>query len=313
MTRHLLLALAMILPGYVQAQPEKPVSPDDYQYENTAIKTQVVPQAERWLRGTQHWGLGDLQPLIPAFDGRGLLLASWTPSAMPNAPTFVLAHGGGGIGPMLLVIAADLKAATNANVLIVDSIWSRGRLSNGGDSVPLSGRTLSANARMFDLAAAGRWLATKGVDPTKTFAIGESQGGWGVLRTFTDDPTITQLIKPYFAGGVALYPQCDKLEPRIFTYHRLGPYHSRMMIITAGLDTLTPASYCAKVTLESAERWLHWEDVTHAFSIGTHGMFRRSVDGVCQTLVNGVGTHKFCFNERRHREMLQEIQRFIGL
>lgn len=39
------------------------------------------------------WGLGEIRPLIPAFDGKGLLMASWTPSAAANAPTLVLAHG----------------------------------------------------------------------------------------------------------------------------------------------------------------------------------------------------------------------------
>ncbi len=313
MIQPLLLAASLLRAGAAHAQSTQALTLADYGAENTVIKTDVVPDAERWQRGTRQWGLGEIRPLIPAFDGKGLLMASWTPSTAANAPTLVLAHGGGGIGATTLIMAADLRAATNANILIIDSIWSRGRKTNGGDSVDASGRTLSANVRMFDLAAAGRWLATQGVDPKKTFAIGESQGGWGALRTFTDDPTITQLIKPHYAGGVALWPQCDKVEPRIFTYHRLGPYHSPMLIITGGLDTLTPASYCAKVTLESAERWLHWEDVTHAFSIATHGLFRRPVDGVCQTMVNGTGTHKFCFHERRHLEMVQEISRFIGL
>ncbi len=311
MVRHLLMSGCLALAACAHPDPSLPVTLDDYGAENTTIRVQAVPNAERWQRGTAHWGLGDIRPLIPAIDGKGMLMASWTPSTEPNAPTLVLAHGGGGIGPMLLIMAADLKAATKANILILDSIWSRGRSTNGGDSVPLSGRTLSSNVRMFDLAAAGRWLATQGVDPKRTFAVGESQGGWGVLRTFTDDTTITRMVKPHFAGGVALYPQCDKVEPHTFTYHRLGPYHSPVMVITGGLDTLTPVAYCSKVTLESAERWLHWDDVTHAFNIDTHGMFRRQVDGACQTMVNGLGTHKFCFNERRHQEMVQEIKRFI--
>ena len=57
---------------------------------------------------------------------------------------------------MTLILAADLKAATNANLLILDSIWNRGRKTNGGDSVDALGRTISDNVRMFDLPAAGR-------------------------------------------------------------------------------------------------------------------------------------------------------------
>ncbi len=133
-----------------------------------------------------------------------------------------------------------------------------------------------------------------------------------VLRAFTRDPAITEWIKPHYAGGIALYPQCGVLEPDVFVYHPLGPYHSRVLLITGGLDTLTPIAYCAPVTLQSAEKWLHWEDVTHAFNIATHGLFRPSVDGVCQTMTNKVGTHQFCFHARRTQEMMREIETFVG-
>ena len=90
------------------------------------------------------------------------------------------------------------------------SIWSRGRTTNGGDSIKASGKTLSSNAPMFDLLAAGRWLSTQGVDPKKTFAVGFSQGGWGVLRAFTNDPIVTELVKPLYAGGVSVTPPCEE-------------------------------------------------------------------------------------------------------
>lgn len=292
------------------------VTPEDYSKENIAILTQQVPDEIRWKRATQLRGLGEIKPLVPTFDGQGLLMGSWSRSADPDAPTFVIAHGGGGIGGMLLVMGADLVTSLNANVLILDSIWSRGRKSNGGDSIPQSGRTLSSNARMFDLAAAGRWLSNQGVKPEKTYVIGESQGGWGVLRAFTDDSGIANLIKPYFAGGVALYPVCEEpgskhTEANNFVFHRLGPYHSPVLIITGGRDTLTNISYCVDKTLKSAARWLHWEDVTHAFNIDTHGLFVMSVDGTCKTMVNSFGAHQFCFNQRRTNEMMDEIRRFI--
>lgn len=237
-----------------------PVTPEDYSKENISIRTQQVPDEIRWKRATQMRGLGEIKPLVPAFDGQGLLMASWSRSTNPDAPTFVIAHGGGGIGGMLLVMGEDLVTSLNANVLILDSIWSRGRKTNGGDSIQQSGRTLSSNARMFDLAAAGRWLSSQGVKPEKTFAIGESQGGWGVLRAFTDDPGIISLIKPYFAGGIALYPVCEEpgtkhTEANNFVFHRLGPYHSPVLLITGGRDTLTNISYCSDKTLKSASRW----------------------------------------------------------
>jgi len=295
-----------------------PVTPDDYGRENILVRTQQVPDEARWRRATQLRGLGEIKPLVPTFDGKGLLMASWTPSSVRDAPTFVIAHGGGGIGGMLLVMGEDLAQSLHANVLILDSIWSRGRKTNGGDSIAQSGRTLSSNARMFDLAAAGRWLANQGVNPQKTYAIGESQGGWAVLRAFTDDPGIVNLIKPYYAGGVALYPVCEEpgtphTDASSFVFHRLGPYHSPLLIITGGRDTLTPISYCSPKTLHSAARWLHWEDVTHAFNIDTHGLFNAHVDGTCKTMVNGFGTHQFCYDKKRTVEMMDEIRSFTVL
>ena len=303
----------------------------DYNFENTVIKVNAVPNLntynnEEWYRRiATNWGQGAITPLIPAFDGKGFLLASWTPSTKPDAPTFVIAHGGGGIGSTDFILGADLRAMGDVNILIVDSIWSRGRItntgdraSNGGDSIKASGKTLSSNARMFDLVAAGRWLSTQGVDPKKTFAVGFSQGGWGVLRAFTNDPMITELVKPLYAGGVSVTPPCEEpgtkhTEEQNFTFHKLGPYHSKVLLITGGLDTLTPVSNCSDSTLKSVDRWLHWEDATHGFDLAFPSAFRRSVDGTCQTMVNGFGTHQFCYNEKRAKQMLDEIRVFSSM
>ena len=303
----------------------------DYNFENTVIKVNAVPNYnaysnDEWFRRiATFWGQGAITPLIPAFDGKGFLLASWTPSTKPDAPTFVIAHGGGGIGGTDFILGADLRAMGDVNILILDSIWSRGRTtdagdraSNGGDSIKASGKTLSSNARMFDLVAAGRWLSTQGVDPKKTYAIGMSQGGWGVLRAFTNDPMITELVKPLYAGGVSLYPPCEEpgtkhTEEQNFTFHKLGPYHSKVLLITGALDTLTPASYCSDSTLKSVDRWLHWEDATHSFNESIGGNFKRTTDGACQTMVNGFGTHQFCYNEKRVKQMLDEIRVFASM
>jgi len=303
----------------------------DYNFENTVIKVNAVPNLntysnDEWYRRiATNWGQGAITPLIPAFDGKGFLLASWTPSTKPDAPTFVIAHGGGGIGSTDFILGADLRAMGDANILIVDSIWSRGRItktgdraSNGGDSINTSGKTLSSNARMFDLVAAGRWLSTQGVDPKKTYAIGMSQGGWGVLRAFTNDPMITELVKPLYAGGVSLYPPCEEpgtkhTEEQNFTFHKLGPYHSKVLLITGALDTLTPVSYCSDSTLKSVEKWLHWEDATHSFNESMGGAFKRTTDGTCQTMVNGFGSHQFCYNEKRVKQMLDEIRVFSSM
>lgn len=286
------------------------VTSADYGRENVRIRTDQVPDASRWKRATTHYGLGEVTPLIPTFDGQGRLMASWTPSDQPDAPTYVIAHGGGGIGGMLLVMAAELRARRHAHVLILDSVWSRGRLNNGGESILSAGPTLSSNARMFDLVAAGRWLAQQGVNPQTTYVIGESQGGWAVLRAFTDEPAIRAWMQPYYAKGVALYPVCGRILENIYTVHPLGPYHSPVLLFTAGLDTLTPVSECPQVTTQSVSQWIHWDDVTHAFNIDTHGLFVPPVDGVCQQMKNKGGVHRFCHHARRTAQMMDEIVKF---
>jgi len=291
----------------------------DYNFENSVIKSSFIPNEVNLNRSATFWGVGTVAPLIPGFDGKGLLLASWTPSTKPDAPTFVIAHGGGGMDASLFVLGVDLRAMGDANILILDSIWSRGRTTNGGDSINASGKTLSSNARMFDLVAAGRWLSTQGVDPKKTYAIGMSQGGWGVLRAFTNDPMITELVKPFYAGGVSVVPMCEEpgtkhTEEKVFTYHKLGPYHSRVLLITGGLDTLTPVSYCSDSTVKSVDKWLHWDDAGHGFFDPIVGSaFQRAPDGTCETMVNGFGTHLFCYNEKRAKQMLDEIRTFSSM
>ena len=288
------------------------VTTADYGRENVRIRTDQVPDAQRWKLATTRYGLGEIQPLIPSFDGQGLLMASWTPSAEPDAPTYVIAHGGGGIGGMLLVMAQQLHARQHAHVLLLDSLWSRGRLNNGGESIAMAGPTISSNVRMFDLAAAGRWLAKQGVNPKTTYVIGESQGGWGVLRAFTEDPAIQNWIQPYYAKGVALYPVCGRVLENIYTVHPLGPYHSPVLLLTGGLDTLTPVDQCPKVTVQFAAQWIHWDDVTHAFNIDTHGLFVPPVDGVCQQMKNEGGVHRFCHDARRTAQMMDAIVQFTS-
>ena len=89
------LAYAIFSISNLNAQPVR-----DYNSENTVIKINAVPNLntynneEWWGRVATFWGQRPITPLIPAFDGKGFLLASWTPSSKPDAPTFVIAHGG---------------------------------------------------------------------------------------------------------------------------------------------------------------------------------------------------------------------------
>ena len=73
-----------------------PVTTEDYGRENITIRTQQLPDEARWRRATQMRGLGEIKPLMPAFDNQGLLMARWTRSTEPDAPTRVIAaHGQG--------------------------------------------------------------------------------------------------------------------------------------------------------------------------------------------------------------------------
>jgi hypothetical protein len=130
---------------------------------------------------------------------------------------------------------------------------------------------------------------------------------------------ITELVKPFYAGGVSVVPMCEEpgtkhTEEKVFTYHKLGPYHSRVLLITGGLDTLTPVSYCSDSTVKSVDKWLHWDDAGHGFFDPIVGSaFQRAPDGTCETMVNGFGTHLFCYNEKRAKQMLDEIRVFSSM
>ena len=117
------LAYVIFSISNLNAQPVR-----DYNSENTVIKINAVPNYntysnDEWFRRiATFWGQRPITPLIPAFDGKGFLLASWTPSSKPDAPTFVIAHGGGGIGGTDFILGADLRAMGDVNILILDSI-----------------------------------------------------------------------------------------------------------------------------------------------------------------------------------------------
>jgi hypothetical protein len=77
-------------------------------------------------------GLESVRALVPSYNGQGKLLVSWTPhrDGPRGRPTFVLIHGGHGLGPTNFANAVWLRNAFLANVLVLDSYWSRGRNEN---------------------------------------------------------------------------------------------------------------------------------------------------------------------------------------
>jgi hypothetical protein len=79
-------------------------------------------------------------------------------------------------------------------------------------------------------------------------------------------------------------------------------------------------SNCSDSAVKFVEKWLHWDDADHGFfNPMVVSAFQRSVDGTCQNYVNGsallgtLATHKFCYNEKKAKQMLDEIRVFSSM
>ena len=235
---------------------------------------------------TMLYGLQLFQPLIPDWSAKrsGHLLASWNPNQNDQKnPTVVIQHGGVGVCSTDYGHGAWFKAQ-GYNVLVLDSFWSRGFSANWRKiDAPVSSHgphysALGANTRARDAFASAQWLREQPeVDQNKIFLIGSSQGGWGVLRAFTDEKSITENYKGLFRAGVAIYPVCWSWQhtpgtrsdnvPEILN-PRLSPYHSPLMIISVGLEPLGSAtdinSGNPNIT-KLATIHVRYLDQTHAF------------------------------------------------
>lgn len=156
-------ALAVAITGAAVAR-DAPI----YDKAAPLVERDKVFDAGGLLHAFERTGLGPMLQQIPAH-GQGVLMASWTPSSAPaSSPTFVLLHGGGGVGSMHIKMALDLKRDFNANVLILDSHWSRGRRSNVGPDFRAYRQMISATDRAYDLLAAGQWLAETASTPGRS-------------------------------------------------------------------------------------------------------------------------------------------------
>ncbi|NBQ86656.1 MAG: dienelactone hydrolase [Betaproteobacteria bacterium] len=249
-----------------------------------------------------------MQPLVPAFNGPGKLLASWTPhkDGARNRPTFVVVHGGHGLVPTNFANAAWLRDTFHANVLVLDSYWSRGRNENWETRT-----RYGANMRVLDVMAAGRWLRdAHGTDPAKTFIWGDSQGGWTVLRAFTNDPFIKDRMQGLYRGGIAAYPNCFSLgTPEAPT---LSPYFAPVIVFTGGKDSATPISECPSGVLRSAAEWIHYPDQTHGWDTANRGAAGVPVDGECGRAMNVYNKFPVCRSNSTTEDMRKRIQDFVG-
>ena len=267
------------------------------------------PLRESWnlSNNTARVGLAEMRPLVPAYAGAGALLVSWNPHAggTRDRLTFIVTHGGHGLTPTNFATALWLQRTFDANVLILDAYWSRGIEENWK-----TGTRYGASMRSLDAIAAARWLRdTQRTDPGKTFLLGDSQGGWTVLRTFTKEGYWQDEVRTLFRGGLALYPVCK--ENGTAQYPRLGPYVAPVIVFTGGRDTATPADECRRTVLTAATRWINYPDQTHGWDVANRGAHSPAVDGECGRAMNVYNQFPVCRSNSTTNDMREKIRSFV--
>ncbi len=285
------------------------VSVTKMSYEGAApiVNNQVTAHG----RITKRFGLGPIKSQINSYDGKGQLAASWTPSSkLTESITFVILHGGHGIGATVWWQARELRERFNANVLVLDSFWSRGSKRNRE-----RGANKDAIVRTFDVIAAGRWLVEKGSNPKRTYLLGGSQGGWTTLKAMTAEPLQIKEVKPLYAGGIALYPVCDNYQRdgqlrwgSRYVNIAEGGYWGPVMIMTGDKDFATRIEECPLKVIENATN--HTRYVR-----GTHGWNARWFDkktkkwNITGSCLEG-DKFTMCYDEAHTNDMYKKIGKF---
>lgn len=287
-----------------------------------AIVQQHAPSIQhRWSidDNQQRTGVARFSAIVPSYNGKGNLIASWNPrpGRVAERPTFIVVHGGHGVSPGNFATAEWLIRELDANVLILDSYWSRGKTENWR-----TWNQYGANMRMLDAAAAARFTKAQGADPQKTYLYGDSQGGWTVLRTMTAGHSIEREVRALFRGGIAIYPNCYAKDSWLSaipnretdkTYAPpLGGYSLPTIIFTGSEDTATPVSQCnVDKVLKSAYAWHHFEGATHAWEAPTEGAGRPSVDGKCSKADNIYNHFPVCRSDKYTAITRREVTAFV--
>jgi dienelactone hydrolase len=285
--------------------------------------------------------LEEFKRIIPTFNGKGTLFASWTPhhrcfitannwcpgpSYAPRnekRPTFIILHGGHGIQPTNLTTGRTLKTVFNANVLVLDSFWSRGRFENHQ-----SGTRLGANTRVLDVIAAVRWLEQQPeVDTNLIYLHGDSLGGQTVLRTLTDDSFIVRYLDQKIRAGFSLYPYCREapkygglrneivgvdliLNP--WMAPPLGPkYHAPVHVFTGAEDESTDINICDRSIFREATSWNHYRGATHGWDIANRGTQNPAVDGECTRAKNPHLRYRICRNDKVTNDVFEKIKAVV--
>lgn len=258
--------------------------------------------------------LNPLKSQIPSYDGKGLLAASWNPSNnLFNNPTFVIMHGGHGVGSGMWIKARDLKKKYNANVLLLDSFMSRGLPNNWH-----RGYVADAIVRTFDVIAGGKWLKMQGTDPSKTYMMGGSQGGWTALKAMSAGPVQIAEVKPLYAGGIAYYPVCDNYNKKgnlrngqRFVSLAKNGFWGPVLLLTGDQDYATPIEDCQESVVKHATKHVRFERGTHGWEIRWRENGQMNKDGSCKW--SGNKNFKMCYDKKHTIQMYNEIGQFAGV
>jgi len=292
------------------------LSPQDIQHHQPQTTAQKPPE-ELLFQAKIEWyttnrNMGDFLPQIPTFDGRGKLLASWTPhkNGVRNRPTFIFLHGGHGVSAIDVSSAQWARRELGANVLVLDSFWSRGKNENWSTF-----NEYGANMRALDAIAAGRFVLEQGVDPGSVYLMGGSQGGWAVLRTMTDNKFFNQYNR-MFRAGVSLYPVCVTGGRHGRWYAPpLGPYNGIVAVFTAGRDTGTPIDQCDRDIFTGATYWKHYPNATHAFDAVFKGGLQEpplgNRDGECYRALNIYNQYLICRSNQATDDMRSKVKTMV--
>ena len=264
------------------------------------------------------YGMNLFSANVPSYGGKGKLISSWSPQhgKVFDRPTVILVHGGHGVSPANIDMAVWLRKELKANILILDSYWSRGKSENW-----LAWTEYGANMRVLDLIAAARFTQSQGADPKKTFVIGGSQGGWTVLRAFSDH-NLSGEVKSLLVGGASLYPNCYVKEsifgksPSGTTDKQfappLGNYVAPVIAFTGTNDSATPLSQCnVEKVFKGVEKWTNFEGATHSWDSPSGGIGKPGVDGDCSKALNKYNQFPVCRNNKYTEIMRSDILAFI--
>lgn len=173
------------------------------------------------------------------------------------------------------------------------------------------------------MIAAARFVKDQGADPRKTVVIGDSQGGWTVLRAFSNH-NLTKEVNAVLAGGAALYPNCFQKESfwgglpggggaTQDIAPPLGNYTAPIIVFTGTADTATPTSQCnVDKVLKATNLWLSFEGATHAWDTASGGIGRPGIDGKCVRALNVYNRFAICRSNEYTDRTRNEVSSFVA-